>query len=246
VETETGRQPGGAGRRRTASFDGAGGRAVAPGERLARLAAEAAGSPTPGAALRKLAELREELEAFERRQVAHALAEGASFAAIARELGLTRQAVHRRFRDLAGTQPPLLTAPDVRRIMRYAREEGAALGADELGSEHVLLAVLRAGDLPVAALLEGAGASLERARAQVEAATPHRKLFQRGPDAGGLRALLAAPAREARARGSRHIEVEHLLLGMLEDRAGGAWRTLRALGVDPDEIRELVAARVTA
>jgi hypothetical protein len=35
---------------------------VAPGERLAQLAAEAAGAPTPGAALRKLGELREELE----------------------------------------------------------------------------------------------------------------------------------------------------------------------------------------
>jgi len=218
---------------------------VAPGERLSRLAAEAAGAPTPGAALRKLSELRSELEAFERRQVAHALAEGATFAAIARDLGLTRQAVHRRFRELASTQPPLLTAPDVRRIMRYAREEATALGADELGGEHVLLAVLRASDLPMAALLEGAGAGLDRARTQVEAATPRRRLFHREPDAGGdLRSLLAAPAREARARGSRRIEVEHLLLGTLEDPAGGASRTLRALGVDPVAIREQIAARL--
>jgi transcriptional regulator with GAF, ATPase, and Fis domain len=78
---------------------------VAPGERLARLAAEAAGAPTPGAALRKVSELRRELEAFERRQVAQALADGATFAAVARDLGLTRQAVHHRFRDLAGTPP---------------------------------------------------------------------------------------------------------------------------------------------
>jgi transposase-like protein len=220
--------------------------AVAPGERLARLAAEAAGAPTPGAALRKVSELRQELEAFERRQVAHALAEGATFAAIARELGLTRQAVHRRFRDLASTQPPLLTTPDVRRIMRYAREEATALGSDELAGEHILLAVLRAGDLPAAALLEGAGAGLERARTQVEAATPRRKLFHREPDAGDLRALLAAPAREARARGSRRIEVEHLLLGTLEDPAGGASRTLRALGVDPESIRAQIAGRLEA
>jgi ATP-dependent Clp protease ATP-binding subunit ClpA len=130
--------------------------------------------------------------------------------------------------------------------MRYAREEGAALGADELGGEHVLLALLRAGDLPVAALLESAGASLERARTQVEAVTPRRAIFHREPDAGDLRALLAAPAREARARGSRRIEVEHLLLGTLEDPAGGASRTLRALGVAPDEIRDVVAARLAA
>jgi ATP-dependent Clp protease ATP-binding subunit ClpA len=214
-------------------------RTVAPGERLSRLAAEAAGAPTPGDALRKLADLRVEVEAFERRQVAHALAEGATFAAIARDLGLTRQAVHRRFRDLS-TQPPLLTAPDVRRIMRYAREEATALGAEDLAGEHVLLAVLRASDL--------AGAGLERARTQVEAATPRRRLFHRDPDSGGgdLRALLIAPAREARARGSRRIEVEHLLLGTLDDSSGGASRTLRALGVDPAVIRGQVAARLDA
>jgi ATP-dependent Clp protease ATP-binding subunit ClpA len=130
--------------------------------------------------------------------------------------------------------------------MRYAREEAAALGADELASEHVLVAVLRAGELPAAALLQGAGASLDRARTQVEAATPRRNLFHRDPDPGDLRALLTAPAREARARGSRRIAVEHLLLGILEDRAGGAWRTLRAIGLDPDHIRGQIAARVDA
>jgi hypothetical protein len=58
------------------------------GQRLAELAAEAADAPTPRAALRQLAGLRRELDAFERRQVARALADGASFAAIARYLGV--------------------------------------------------------------------------------------------------------------------------------------------------------------
>jgi len=80
---------------------------LTPGDRLARLAAEASSAPTPRAALSLLTELRHELEAFERRQVAHALAEGTSFAAIARDLGITRQAVHRRFRDVAVGETPL-------------------------------------------------------------------------------------------------------------------------------------------
>jgi ATP-dependent Clp protease ATP-binding subunit ClpA len=47
-----------------------------------------------------------------------------------------------------------------------------------------------------------------------------------------LRAMLAAAARVARARGDRQIEVEHLLLGLLSDPASEAGRTLGALGVD--------------
>jgi ClpA/ClpB-like protein len=211
------------------------------GQRLAQLAAELAGAPTPRAALRGLRELRHELDAFERRQVAHALADGASFAAIARDLGLSRQAVHRRFRGVTADDAPLLMTPDVRRVLQYAREESVATGAGELGSEHILLAVLRAGDVPAAALLQGAGATLERARTQIEGAAPRGRLFRREEDTGDPRAFLETPARELRARGGHRIEVEHLLLAALDDPGGGAARTLRALGVDPGAIRDAMA-----
>jgi hypothetical protein len=205
--------------------------------RLAQLAAEIVDAPTPRAALRRMGELRRELDAFERRQIAQALAAGTSFAAIARDLGLSRQAVHRRFRDLATAEPPLLTAPDVRRILQYAREEAAAVGAGVVGGEHVVIAVLRADDLPAAAVLQAAGATLERARTQVEGAAPSAKLFRREPETGDLLTLLEAPVREARARGGGALEVEDVLRGALEDPSGGAVRALRALGVDPEQVR---------
>jgi ATP-dependent Clp protease ATP-binding subunit ClpA len=47
-----------------------------------------------------------------------------------------------------------------------------------------------------------------------------------------LRALVEMAARVARARGDPQVEVEHLLLGTLEDQAGNAARTLAALSVD--------------
>ena len=213
------------------------------GTRLAELAAEVAGAPTPRAALRRLGELRDELEAFERRQVARALADGASFAAIARDLGLSRQAVHRRFRSVAPEESKLQTAPDVRRVLQYAREAAAGVGGD-VGSEHIVLAVLRADDLPAADVLREAGATLDRARTHVEGTSPRAKLFRREPDPGELLAFLETSAREARARGSRRIEVEDVLRGALEDPAGGAARTLRALGADPDEIRDRLATSV--
>jgi transposase-like protein len=204
---------------------------------LTRLAADVAGAPTPRAALRNLNELRREIDAFERRQVAQALAEGETFAAIARELGISRQAVHRRFRNLASGDLPLPTAPDVRRILQYAREEATELGADELRGEHIVIAVLRAPELHAAVLLRSSGATLTRARSQVEAASPRQSLFRRELDTSELRSLLATLARRSRAHGGHRIEVEDLLLGTLDDPAGGASRTLRAIGVDPKTIQ---------
>lgn len=209
-----------------------------PGLRLAQLAEEAVGAPDPLAALRLVSELRRELEAFERRQVADALASGSSFAAVARELGISRQAVHRRFRDLAAPDPPLLTSPDALRVLRHARAEAGALGAGDVRGEHIVLAILRAGDLPVAHALFEAGATLPRARSHVEGAMPQARLFGRdaGGD-GGIRRLLEGPARAARARGRGRIEVEDLLHGCLEEPSGGAARLLRALGVDVEALR---------
>jgi DNA-binding Lrp family transcriptional regulator len=214
--------------------------------KLAQLAAEVAGAPTPRAALRRLGELRRELDDFERRQVAQALAEGTPYAAIARDLGLSRQAVHRRFRDLAPAEPGLLTAPDVGRIFQSAREEAAALGAGVVESEHIVLAVLRADDLPAAGLLRSAGLTLQRARTQVEAASPRAKLFRRAPEAGDLLKFLETAVREVRARGGRGVEVEDVLRGALEDADGGAARTLRALGADPEQVRDGLAARLSS
>ena len=109
------------------------------------------GAPTPRAALRKVSELRRELDAFERRQVAHALADGASYASIGRDLGLTRQAVHRRFRSALSDEVLLRLSPDVRRILRYTREEATAMQAEDLGSEHIVLGVLRRQTCPLPA-----------------------------------------------------------------------------------------------
>jgi transposase-like protein len=200
---------------------------------MAQLANEVAGAPSSRAALRMLRALREEIDAFERRQVARALADGASYAAIARDMGLSRQAVHRRFRNLAAEELPLVMTADAGRVLQYAREEAHG---DQLGSEHVLIAVLRAG-IPAAALLGDAGVSLDRVRLHVDGmSTRGPRFFGKTDVATEPRALLAAAADAARARRSRSVEAEDLLVAALADPAGAARRTLRALGADPDGV----------
>lgn len=225
------------------------GEAAKTRQRIAQIAAEAADAATPLEALRTLRELRRELEAFERQEVAQALAEGATFAGIAREIGLSRQAVHRRFRELTAEAPSVATTEDLRRVLLYARNEAAALGAESPGGEHIVLGTLNAAEIPAAGLLRAAGATLERARAQVAAASARTPLFRRESGPGDLRRLLELPARDARERGRRRLDVPDVLLALLAEDAGGAARTLRALGVDVPlvraEMRALAQRRVT-
>src|SRR4051812_18443852 len=86
-------------------------------------------APDPTRSLGTLRELRSELDSLERVHVARALQAGESFASIARPLGISRQAAHRRYRDLAVSLPdpprkPSLS-PDARTALIRAREEAA-------------------------------------------------------------------------------------------------------------------------
>lgn len=215
--------------------------------RIADLAEELVTAATAAEALRKIRELREEIDSFEREQVMHALADGVTFATIARDLGVSRQAAHRRFRSLAAGEAPLQTSVETRRVLRLARDEAVAVGAPAPTGSHVVVATLRAADLPAADLLERAGATLERARIQVEASTPRVPMFRRVPaSADDLRKLLAAAATVARSRGDKRIEVEHLLLGTLADPTGDAARTLAAIGVDHAAVTAELARALAA
>ena len=214
------------------------------GEQLVRLATEAAAATSPSVALHRIGALRKALDEFEKAQVAIALSEGATYAAVGRDLGLSRQAIHRRFREAARSQPAsreeepssLALSPEARMAFRYAREEAASLG-DDVGSEHLLIGVLLVWRLQA---VEDAGVSLERVRTQVSGSALRSGVFKRPGSTPDLRALLAEPAREALRTGSRQIESAHVLVGVLRDTNSAAARTLRAIGADPVEVREAV------
>jgi ATP-dependent Clp protease ATP-binding subunit ClpA len=209
---------------------------------MTQLAAQAAQASTPLEALRIASWLRRELDRFERQQVMRALDHGTTFAQIARYLGVSRQAAHRRFRSLADAGLPVGATPGVRRVLESARREATALGAEAAAEEHVLLASLRAADLPAAAILHHAGATFARARRLLETASPAVPQPGQAVAAGVLPTVLAAAAREARSREDREVEVEHLLIGTLRGRESGAVRLLRAFDIDIDAVRAELAA----
>jgi hypothetical protein len=102
----------------------------------------------PTTSLRALTALRAELEVLERHLVARALQEGQTYTQIARPLGISRQAAHRRYRDLTATStaPPTLS-DDARAALVRAREEAARHGSRSIDGEHLVLALAHAGAL---------------------------------------------------------------------------------------------------
>ena len=226
-------------------------------ERLRELLEHALRAGQPAAALRAMTALREELVAFERLQVARALDAGQSFGDVARAIGISRQAAHRRYRDLAGVALPddgaeeaerrLVVTSEARAAVTLAREEASAMGAAAVGSEHLLLGIMRSRAPTTAAVLETNGVTLADARrcAQptlVAGAPPAMPATARTPSHGGgisayARAVFELALREATKRGDGYVGVDHILLASLEDPNGGACRTLCELGLDPEQVR---------
>jgi ATP-dependent Clp protease ATP-binding subunit ClpA len=210
----------------------------ASGKRICALAEEAAEADDPEVALETLTRIRDELQEFERQQVARALTGGRSYSDVARAMGISRQAAHRRFKDLAKhrrTKRQLQPTPEVRLVFEYARAEARAIGATVLTPVHVVLGILRNGDRHAAAALSASGMRLEDARRLVRA------------DAGGsgnggagrrvdIRGMLAETAQCARRRGASEVEVQHLLRSALAAEDHEADRLLERLGVVPDRV----------
>jgi hypothetical protein len=214
------------------------------GTGLRELVEHALGAGSPEAGLRAAAALRVAVGDLEREQARNALAAGCSFGAIARALGISRQSAHRRYRDLVGEEPPppraargrVLITGEARAAVELAREEARALGVSAIGSEHLLLGIIRGADAATAAALEALGVTLDAARACAQPTVTDGDGAQ-ATTARGIsayaRTVFEQSLREALARGDGYIGTDHLLLAALRDPRGGAARTLEALGVPP-------------
>ncbi len=121
-----------------------------------------------------------------------------------------------------------------RKVMGLALDEARRLGHDYIGTEHLLLGVIRVENGVAARLLEAVGADLERARAQVV------NLLNTGETevdfTAGARNVLKLSHEEAHRLGHNQIDTGHLLLGLIRARA------LEAFGTDPENLRRQLAS----
>jgi hypothetical protein len=226
---------------------------VGTGDRqLGDLLRRAISPEEPDEALRAITTLRGELDRLERDAVACARVAGSSWSTIADALSITRQAAQKRHRGASPAQSAapapmrtvLVTAP-ARMAVRLGRQEARAMGSDIVGSEHLLLGILRSGGHHAARVLNDLGVSLDDARAAAQPTLVDGKGHAEPVGKDGIsayaRSVLEQSLREAVARGEGYIGVEHLLLALLREDAGGAARTLNELGIDAEVVRERLA-----
>jgi hypothetical protein len=174
----------------------------------------------PVDSLSLLADLRAELDELERFHVGRALQSGSSFADVARPLGISRQAAHRRYRELASPPPQKPTlAPEARAALIRARQEATRHGSMSIDSTHLLLAIA-----------EGRGLDVSAARRSF--APPAIN----APVPSGLH-----PALHARlTRDPGTLQLDHLVRAALEDPEGR--RLLDELGVAPGRLLSATAS----
>lgn len=130
---------------------------------------------------------------------------------------------------------------DARAVVVRAQEEAGELGHGQVGTEHVLLGLLRGSDAELAArALHGMGVGLEAVRAEV---LRHVGTGDAVPRDGSLpftpraKKVLELSLREALALQHDYIGTEHILLGLIRESSGLAPRVLRDLGAEPGQVR---------
>lgn len=129
-----------------------------------------------------------------------------------------------------------------RRIIIYAKEEAERRNNDYLGTEHLLLAILREEDSIPITILKKMGLSIEEIRFEVERNLPvgsNLLTFGEIPFTPRAKKVLELSIEEARLLGHNYIGSEHILLGIIREDEGIGGKILRNLGANLLGARQL-------
>ncbi|MBN1492794.1 MAG: NDP-hexose 4-ketoreductase, partial [Candidatus Omnitrophica bacterium] len=127
-----------------------------------------------------------------------------------------------------------------RKVIILAKEEARRFNHDYIGTEHILLGLIKEGESVAAAVLQNLGLSLENIRLEIE------KLVQLGPStivSGDIpftpkaKKVIELAMDEARRLGHNYIGTEHLLLGLIKEGEGVASHVLMNIGLDLNKVR---------
>jgi ATP-dependent Clp protease ATP-binding subunit ClpC len=126
-----------------------------------------------------------------------------------------------------------------RRVVVYAKEEALLLDHDYIGTEHILLGLLRDDTETAVQVLTSLGAGLIPARVQAEelAGRGRQAPIDDIPFTARAKKVLELSLREALQLGHNYIGSEHILLGLVREGEGGGSEILKRLGVDTDKLR---------
>ncbi|MFN8574940.1 MAG: ATP-dependent Clp protease ATP-binding subunit [Gemmatimonadaceae bacterium] len=129
----------------------------------------------------------------------------------------------------------------VRKVLQMAREEAQRLHHEYVGTEHILLGLIREGEGVAAAVLQNLSVDLEEVQQKIEETVKKGKAAQTaGPDlpyTSRAKKVLELAMSEARELNHSYVGTEHLLLGLLREEKGIAAQVLTDAGVNLDAAR---------
>jgi Clp amino terminal domain, pathogenicity island component len=133
-----------------------------------------------------------------------------------------------------------------RTAVTLAQEEARDLRHNYIGTEHILLGLVREGDGVAARVLDSLGVSLDAVRARVEAIIGRGKESPAGhiPFTPRSKKVLELALREALSLGHNDIGTEHILLGLVREGEGVAAQVLVELGADLPRVRQQVKSQL--
>ncbi|NLI17114.1 MAG: ATP-dependent Clp protease ATP-binding subunit [candidate division Zixibacteria bacterium] len=128
-----------------------------------------------------------------------------------------------------------------RKAIEYARDEAARLKHDYIGTEHLLLGIIRLGEGLAVEILQNIGVELNELKKSIEdIVQPSGGTMQMGqlPLTARAKKTLEVSGNEARALRSKDIDTEHILLALLKDEEGVAAQVLSMYDIDYKEVYE--------
>ena len=127
-----------------------------------------------------------------------------------------------------------------RKVLQMAREEAARLHHEFVGTEHLLLGIVREGEGVACAVLQNLDADLEDIRDEIEKTVKEGKAANRGDDlpyTSRAKKILELSMSEARELNHSYVGTEHLLLGVLREEKGIGAQVLMNLGLTLERVR---------
>src|SRR6478609_6254814 len=130
--------------------------------------------------------------------------------------------------------------PRAQQVLALARKEADRFNHNFVGTEHLLLGLIKLGQGVAVNVLQKLGLDLETVRMEVEKQVgtgPDQKMIGNIPYTPRVKKVLALAAKEAKALNHTHVGTEHILLGLLREGDGVAARVLADLGINVEETR---------
>src|SRR5436305_534438 len=131
--------------------------------------------------------------------------------------------------------------PRAQQVLALARKEADRFNHNFVGTEHLLLGLIKLGQGVAVNVLQKLGLDLETVRMEVEKQVgtgPDQKMIGNIPYTPRVKKVLALAGKEAKALNHTYVGTEHILLGLLREGDGVAARVLKNLDVDIEQTRQ--------